>query len=274
MTKRARALAIYVVVAYGITWLVWLPYVLAARAGGSSPGAYPFYLGACGPFVGALLAESYERGVPGVVDLLKRLIDWRLARWWGVVGLVSPLLLIPLAVIPIYVVTEAWPDWSGVGITGRAPGLGPVATWVLMTVSYGVGEETGWRGFLQPRLQTKRTALHATLLLTPIWAAWHLPAFWFREGFVGLGIAGTFGFVVGLGAGALVLATLYNCSGGSILVTALWHGTWNWVATSDAFQDSWVAVMTVIIMIAAPALVLILGPRDLARRSRHRIPLE
>jgi len=271
-SKRRRAILLYVGVAYGVTWLVWLPYLRAAASGNASPGPFLYYLAAGGPIAGALVAESYERGWVGVRDLIDRLLSWRRPGWWVVVGLISPLLLIPLAVLPPYLATGAWPDWQRVGVSGRAPGLGPLATWLLMTVSYGVGEEAGWRGFLLPRLQAGRSALGATVLLTGVWAAWHLPSFAFREGYVGLGPIGLAAFVIGLGAGAIVLTALYNGSRGSILVVALWHGTWNWVAISDAFQGIWVAVMTAFIMIAASVIVFAWGPRELAPCRRPTVP--
>ena len=272
MSKRNRAMLFYVSVAFGITWLVWLPFLWAARSGRPAPDPFLYYLAAGGPFVGALVAERYERGWPGVRDVLRRLIDWRRPGWWVIVGIGSPLLLIPLAVVPGYLATGAWPAWGGVGVSTRSPGLGPVANWLLMTVSYGVGEETGWRGFLLPRLQSTRSALRATLLLTAIWAPWHLPAFGFREGYVGLGVVGTAGFLIGLVAGAIVLTSLYNASRGSILVVALWHGSWNWVATSDAFAGTWVAIMTTVIMVAAPLIVLACGTRNLAPSDRQMLP--
>jgi membrane protease YdiL (CAAX protease family) len=273
VSRRTQAIWLYVAVAYGVTWAVWWPYLRAARGSGAAPGPFLFYLGAYGPFFGAILAAGYERGWRGARDLLKRLVDGRRARWWVVVGLGSPLLLVPLAIVPIGLVTGNWPDWSLAGVSNRAPGLGPLATWLLMTVSYGVGEETGWRGFLLPRLQTRRSALRATLLLVPIWALWHLPAFGFREGYVDLGIGGTIGFLIGLTAGAIVLTALYNASRGSVLVVALWHGTWNWLATADGFQGPWVATMTTIIMVAAPLLIWWWGPAALAPGARATIPV-
>lgn len=38
-------------------------------------------------------------------------------------------------------------------------------------------EEIGWRGFALPRLQSKFGPLKATLLLSVLWAFWHLPHF-------------------------------------------------------------------------------------------------
>lgn len=270
-SRRRQSLLIYMGVAYPITWLVWWPYLRAATTGAAPPGPYLYYLGALGPFLAAFGAEAYERGRRGIEDLAHRLLDVRGPRGWIAVGLLSPLLLVPAAGLCWHAVTGAWPAWRGLGVTGRAPGLGPLVTWGLMTISYGVGEETGWRGFLLPRLQGRRSALAATALLVPIWAGWHLPAFWFREGYVELGVAGGLGFLVGLTAGAVVLTALYNASGGSVLVVALWHGGWNWVATSDALQGPWVATMTVIVIVTAPLLVWGWGARDLAPRARPRL---
>ena len=88
-----------------------------------------------------------------------------------------------------------------------------------------------------------------------------------------MGVAGTVGFLIGLAAGAIVLTSLYNASRGSVLAVALWHGSWNWVATSDAFQGIWVAIMTGVIMVAAPLMVLAWGAKDLARADRPMVPL-
>jgi CAAX protease family protein len=271
MSRRTRAQFLYIVLAYGITWSVWLPFLRAHLSGGSGPSPYVYYLGGFGPLLAALAAEAYERGSGGIADLLLRLVDWHRPRWWTLVGLLSPLLLIPLTAAPLRLAGQDWPAWRAFGVTGRAPGLGPLATWLLMILSYGIGEETGWRGFLLPRLQTQRSALAATLRLTVIWAGWHVPAFWFREGYVGLGAVGLIGFLIGLGAGAVLLTALYNASKGSILAVALWHGTWNWVATSDALQGPWVAAMTMLLIILAPVIIWRWGGRDLAPRPRPTV---
>lgn len=272
MSRRGGAILLYIVVAYGFTWAVWLPYLLAATRGDPTPPPLLYYFAALGPLLACIAAEAWERGTPGVRDVLHRLYDWRRPGIWVAVGLLSPLALPPLAAIAVAAAGHGWPDWSGFGVTSRAPGLGPLATWLLMTASYGFGEETGWRGFLLPRLQADRSALRATGWLTLIWAGWHLPALFFREGYVGLGAAGVVGFLLGLAAGAIVLTALYNASNGSVLVVALWHGSWNWVATSEALQGPWVPVMTAIVMVAAPILLWAWGARDLAPRPRTFIP--
>jgi len=268
LSRRHRAIALYVLLAYGITWLVWAPYVHAALTGAPPPNPFLFYFASTGPLLAAIIAEWYERGRTGVSDLLGRLVDLKRAGRWTIFGLLSPLLLVPLATLVVYIGGQGWPSWKEFGISSRAPGLGPLLCFLLMTVSYGIGEEVGWRGFLLPRLQARRSALMSTLMLTLIWGVWHLPAFWFREGYVAMGVGGLIGFAVGLTAGAIVLTALYNAARGSILVVALWHGSWNWVATSDGLQGPWVAVMTTLIMVVAPLLVWRWGARNLAPTAR------
>jgi len=267
-TRRNRAILLYILVAYGVTWLVWWPYVQSARAGEPLPNPFLYYFAAAGPFLAAITAEWYERGRQGVYELFRRLTNLFDAGRWIAVGFFSPLLLVPLAAIAVYLAGQGWPLWGEIGVSSRAPGLDPLACWFLMTLSYGIGEEVGWRGFLLPRLQARHPALLATVLLTLVWGGWHLPAFWFREGYVGMSAVSLTGFAIGLLAGAIVLTSLYNASCGSILVVALWHGGWNWVATSDGLQGPWVAVMTTVIIIAAPLLVWKWGARNLAPNPR------
>ena len=263
-----RALIAYLLTAFGVTWLVWWPYVRAAQTGGAPPSPYLYYLAAFGPLAGAFLAAAIEHGRAGARALAMRLLQGP-ARWL-LIGIASPLALVPLAAMLVVLAGQGWPDWSALGSSGRAPGLGPFALWLLMTLSYGFGEETGWRGYLLPRLQARYSALGATLLLTVIWAVWHAPAFLFREGYTTLGVTGMIGFLIGLLAGAVVLTWLFNSSRGSVLVVALWHGSWNWVATADGLQGPWVAVMSSLIMVAAVVIVFRYRPAELCAGQRCR----
>ena len=60
---------------------------------------------------------------------------------------------------------------------------GVPAAWGLLGVAAvivfigGLGEETGWRGYLQPALQQRFGVLPATGLVAVAWAAWHAPQF-------------------------------------------------------------------------------------------------
>ena len=49
---------------------------------------------------------------------------------------------------------------------------------LVLCLTDGLGEETGWRGFLLPRQLQHLNRLAASCLLGVIWALWHLPLFW------------------------------------------------------------------------------------------------
>lgn len=38
-----------------------------------------------------------------------------------------------------------------------------------------MGEDLGWRGSLQPQLQSKWSAISATVMVGIVWVIWHLP---------------------------------------------------------------------------------------------------
>jgi membrane protease YdiL (CAAX protease family) len=115
------------------------------------------------------------------------------------------------------------------------------------SVLYGFGEEPGWRGWLQPKLQERHSAFVATLILTPIWAVWHLPFFVYRFQFQGPGTV--VGFFVGLLAGAFWLAFLFNGTG-SVMVVAVWHALWNVANIAlGAVSDTAVAVLNALMMV-------------------------
>ncbi len=94
----------------------------------------------------------------------------------------------------------------------------------------GVTEETGWRGFALPLLQTRMTPLAATIIIGTMWGVWHFPA---RPDI----LAGDYG----LWGGALLLAILvvrfvilsvvmtyfYNRVGGSTIIAIAMHGLHN-----------------------------------------------
>lgn len=56
--------------------------------------------------------------------------------------------------------------------------------------------------------------------------------------------------------GAVVLSWLFNGSGGSVLIAALWHGTYNLVAATEASQGWIAAVVTTLVMLWAAGLVI------------------
>lgn len=63
------------------------------------------------------------------------------------------------------------------------------------------------------------------------------------------------GFFIGMACGAVVLTWLYNRSGGSILIVAVWHGTYNIVSGSAGAEGTVQVVVSALIITFAIRLV-------------------
>jgi membrane protease YdiL (CAAX protease family) len=88
-------------------------------------------------------------------------------------------------------------------------------------------EETGWTGFMQHTLQEWRGPLLASVLVAPAFALMHLPILLMDSG-VRLGLLIVFGaLVIMMTFFRIVVMWLYNNSGRSVLVVALFHSAFN-----------------------------------------------
>jgi CAAX protease family protein len=109
---------------------------------------------------------------------------------------------------------------------------------LILATIFALGEETGWRGFLQPRLERRFGTRRGIALLSAIWAVWHL-------GFELSGLhypqypiwARVLGGTVSLWGVGMFLGWLFSRTG-SVWVVALAHGAMNnWSQFALRFVD-------------------------------------
>ena len=74
---------------------------------------------------------------------------------------------------------------------------------------------------LQPTLHRRRSPLTAAVMVSVVWAGWHLPLFGITATYRTMPAAGFLGFYLHLLVASLVLAWLYLRSSGSLLVLAV-----------------------------------------------------
>lgn len=258
-----HSLTVYFILAYAISWAVAIP--VAASVRGWLPRPLPFalhYLTAYGPLLAAVTVTALTEGRAGLKALGKRLAKWRLPlRWWLVA--LSPLWLYGVAAVVLRFAQGQWPDVTLLGEVNFLPnlGLGALLLWLL---TFGVGEEVGWRGYALPRLQQNRSALSASLILWVFWLFWHLPQFFYLHQF-----ATVMGIAFGLLGGTIVLTWLYNSSGGSLLILTVWHGTFNFITVSAAGEGLVAAVLSTVVMVWAVVVVVWLRPPTLSRTQKQ-----
>jgi uncharacterized protein len=161
---REHPLAAFVLLAYGISWAIWVPGLLA---GGGLP---VLAIGAFGPAVAAALVTWWVGG--SLREWIRPLGRWRVpVRFWAyALGLPA---LIFAAVNASLAVAGQPVDPSRLG----GVLLPYLATFVLVALVGGGQEEPGWRGFALDRLQARHSPLVATLLLGVVWGGWHLPIY-------------------------------------------------------------------------------------------------
>jgi uncharacterized protein len=268
--------ATFVVLAFGLTWVVWVP--RAAAAQGLLPGEWgdrAVALGAVstyGPALAALLAAALTGGRPAVRDLGARLGRWRVGwRWYAVVLAGPP--AVSLAVAGGWVALGGpWAAAAPAALTA-GPGGGPLPVpelallFVLLALTDGLGEEPGWRGYALPRLLAGHGALAASLGLGLVWALWHLPLFWTA----GAALEGRSFLLEALALPALsVLYTwVFQHTRGSLLLAVLFHAAgnlWGVVALPPAGADVTPALLRIsALWLLALGVTAATGPQHLTR---------
>lgn len=260
-----RSVIWFVVLAYVFAWAWSLPLAISGETVEQGQGWPTHVPSLFAPLLATLVVVGFTEGRAGLGDVLRRVGRWRFSPvWWLMV--VSPLVTLGLTLAGMAVAGQDLPSSSDFARFGGLPVYGVVQTFLLVFVVNGLGEETGWRGYLQDRLQRKFNPLSATLIVAVIWAVWHTPFFFILSTYSGFNAMTLVMFPLGLASGAVVLTWLYNRTGRSILAVALWHTLYNMAVATAGATDLIQGVVTAAVMVAAVILV----AADTAARRRGR----
>lgn len=91
-----------------------------------------------------------------------------------------------------------------------------------------LGEELGWRGFVQNELQKKYSPLKASIIIGFWWGIWHLPI-WFTTGFTGINlIKYIIFFMIAIISISIIIAAFYNLNK-NLLVPIMIHQLFNFL---------------------------------------------
>ena len=255
-SDNSRNLITYFILAYAISWSIGVPLALAHQ--GLIPAIlspWTHYLVAFGPMLSAVIVTGISQGLTGLKELGKRMIRWACLKWW--LAAFSPFIIGYVVIKITNALTGSEILMSDLGMVNYLPPLGAKAL-LLWILTFGLGEETGWRGFALPRLEKGRSALVATLILAAFWALWHLPQFFYL-----FDPSMAIGWLIGFFAGAVILTWLYNSASNSILIVAVWHGCFNFITASKADIGYLPAVVSMLVIVWAVVVIIRYKPKNL-----------
>lgn len=201
---RGHRLVSFFALAYALSWWGWPLYET-----GVVPE--PLFL-PTGPLLAALIVIGVTEGRSGFRDLGARVVRWRVAWYWYAVAIGLPLAIRSAATGLNIALGAPVPD-----LTALAWGSFALAFAVRLVdpVNSPVGEEPGFRGYAVPRLQADRTPLRSAAILGILVSGWHFPLVMTGQ----LGAIGLLGTV----AVTFVYVWLFNHTGGSVLLTLIFH---------------------------------------------------
>ena len=246
ISPKPRSLLVFFLLAFGISWIVWIPAALASHGLLSfqlSPSATSL-LGAFGPSTAALITTGVYDGKAGFRSLLRRLLTWRVGLQWYLFVLFWPALLSLAKTALAVLLGSSVPDFAQppfVHLYPLPPELSnanpllflPFVFLQQTLIGSSMGEEMGWRGYALPRLEAYRSALHAGVALGIVWGVWHLPL-WLTKGYP---LADEFfGWtLLGIVADSVLFVWVYNNTKGSLLLALLFHTS---IAVTGLFLSS------------------------------------
>jgi CAAX protease family protein len=239
-------LPIFFILTFGLFWLA-TPLVSALWLG---------LIASFAPSVVAIVLTALTSGAAGLRALVSKLGRWRVGWVWYAAALGIPIAASLAVLSASNLLGGGQPIQAG-------PGLGLIPIIFILAA----GEELGWRGFALPRLLERLPPLPVALILGGIHALYHIPL-WIAPGFPTPSYP-FFSFLAASLAFGILWTWLYQHTGGSVLISTLFHGTIN--AAGNVFfagvpraQLTW--LMPAAFGVAALSVLAVAGP-DLSRRQ-------
>jgi membrane protease YdiL (CAAX protease family) len=262
-TAESKRLLIFFLIAFGFTWLFWMPDALS-KIGTipSSPMTQLGFLGAFGPLISVVIVTVVWEGGRGLAALFGKAADYHFRKhWWLAITL-----LFPLLVTSAFLLAAATDGTIPASEVFSNPLILFPAFFSVLFLSGPFEEEFGWRGYALPRLQARFNALISSLILGFIWALWHIPQFLIPGN--GMFYKTPFWtFVPTVIAATILFTWVYNNTNGSLLAILLLHTTFNLSMFTFPVLDTSLGYVyvSVLFVIAAIVAVAIFGSDRLRR---------
>jgi membrane protease YdiL (CAAX protease family) len=230
MKTRYASPWLFFIVAYAISWALWIPAAMTGQSNMESPTFILFILGGMGPSIAGILLIYLTGDKEARKDFWKRAIDFKQISGMGYFA--------AILLLPILCILGLWID---VLLGGQAPGrqvyLAGIAqpmtliTFFVQILIFGpLSEELGWRGYAFDGLKTRYSMVLVNVILGLGWLAWHTPLFFITgtdQNVMGIFTTTFWGFVLYIPAQSVLINWVYLSNNRSTLAAILMHFTGN-----------------------------------------------
>lgn len=259
---RRHAVALFFVLAFALTWAVQIPIVLDARGmlPVHIPGIFQLVQGPM-PGIAALLMAAWVSGRAGVMDLLRRVVRWRVGLRWYFIAILGSGAIYLGGVFASVALGGAQPIMPAFSV---ALLLGILIQFsIYMVFNW---EDIAWRGFAATRLQATQSALVTALILGVVEGAFHIPLFFAPTSSQAASPFLSF-MLLSIG-GVVVLNWVFNNTRGSVLLAMMFHAaanTWTDIVRIPPNDGAAWTLWAIVMGAVAVVLVAVYGAKYLAR---------
>jgi len=240
-----KKLIIYIFLAYLFSWIISVPLAINYLSG-NNENFLIHYLTAFGPLFSAIVTTYIFSGLKGLKDYFKKFISIKLNKTLFFT-LFSPVIFFIISAFIALLLGESI-NLQNIGKIKYLDNIGIVGSLFLWIFTFGIGEESGWRGFALVELQKKYSFKLSTVILSIIWFCWHIPFFIYNDNLAQGGFVSIMMYGLSLFSGTVVLSFLFNKNGNAILPVAIWHGVFNWVTASEGLPSQIPMIMSIIVV--------------------------
>src|SRR5947207_3337187 len=272
-------IASFLALFYGLGWACFVPSLLGNQGFGILPADIPL-----DPF--RLLSIAFFAIVPFVVTrivdgpgsarrLFRQVRHVRVGPQWYLVALFGP----PAALFVAAIIVKGTAPIDALARNFASIPTAFVLGLVVLALLGNLWEETSWTGFVTTRLQARYGPLRASLIVAPLFGLYHLPLFFIIGGLgdspnhlpiTQLPIYAAFLLIVFSGPMRILLTWLYNSTGRSLPIVALFHASINATGGAAILSTFFAGVDGVLVYaaLAVLALVVIVATRGRLGLSR------
>ena len=134
-----------------------------------------------GPSIAGILLIGIVEGKEGFRKFRLRLLRWRISIAWYIAALlVTPV----LASVLLLILSQFNTDFN-LSFFHSENKISLILIGIFTSLFVGIFEETGWSGFLVPKLRQRYNILITGLIVGCFWGAWHFILFWEGDTFYG-----------------------------------------------------------------------------------------